>query len=54
MKVKLCGDGSVFLNAESQEIGAEGKLTAWYTRSFEREEKKAAFLPAVVLTRQDG
>jgi hypothetical protein len=52
--VELCGDGSVFLNAESQEIGAEGKLTVWYTRSFEREEKKAVLLPAGGLTRQDG
>jgi hypothetical protein len=43
-----------FLNAESQETGAEGKLTAWYTRSFEREENKAMLLPAVFLTRQDG
>jgi hypothetical protein len=54
IKVKLCGDGSVLLNAESQEIRTEGKLTAWHTRSFEREEKKAMLLPAVGLTRQDG
>jgi hypothetical protein len=53
-KVKLCGDGSFSLNAASQDIRAEGKLTAWYTRSFEREEKKAMLLPAVSLRRQDG
>jgi hypothetical protein len=52
--VKLCGDRGVFLTAESQEIGAEGKLTALYTRSFEREEKKAMLLSAVGLTRRDG
>lgn len=53
-KVKLCGDRRVFINAESREIEAEGKLTLWYTRSFEREEKKAVLLPAIGLTRQDG